>query len=123
MDQLGNWGPNKLKGQRRVAVSVNICDTKVLLLQVIDNKTDGEEGVSRQLMYCSEGVMDIYLSQDCSVKLGIVDPDFPRIGGGRRRQKHTTATMAVPGWAPVRSPVIHRSLVRRRLLEGSGMFR
>ena len=48
-------------------------------------------------MYCMEGVDNIYLSRECSIQLGILDPDFPSIGGARGRQLHDQATVAWMG--------------------------
>ena len=44
-----------------------------------------------------EGVQNIYLFKECSVQLGILDPDFPRIEGARRRQEQAIATTAWMG--------------------------
>ena len=69
-----------------------------LFVEISGNDRHGEEVLSKQLMYCMEGVDNIYLSKECSIQLGILDPDFPRIGGAKGRQKQDMATAA-----PVRS--------------------
>ena len=66
-------------------------------MEISGEDRHGEEVLSKQLMYCMEGVDNIYLSKECSIQLGILDPDFPSIGGARERQKQDLATAAWMG--------------------------
>ena len=59
-----------------------------LLVKISDQNHNIEELLSKQLMYCMEGVDDIYLSKECSIQLAILDTDFPRMGKpGRGRSR------------------------------------
>ena len=57
----------------------------VLFVEISGFDQFREEVLSKQLMYCMEGVNNIYLSKECSIQLGILVPDFPHIGGSRGR--------------------------------------
>ena len=44
-----------------------------------------------------EGVDNIYISKECSIQLGILDNDFPHIGGASGRQEQDRAAVAWMG--------------------------
>ena len=49
-----------------------------LFVKISCNAPNGKEVVSKQLMYCLEGLDSIHNIQ-CSIQLGILDPNFSRI--------------------------------------------
>ena len=45
--------------------------------------TEGEHHITHQLMYMMKVVNNLFLSCQCSVLLSVIEPDFPRIRGGK----------------------------------------